>query len=292
MASDLAPPPKTSKNPLGLLMIAAPVVLMGLFLLYPALRVVLRTFGAADGSPGFSLENYARFFNDSYSLNNLGITLWTTVVTLILLIVVNLPIALYLRFRKGRLATFIQALALFPMFVPGVIICYALIRYIGPNGLLQSLLEHVGITGYQTPIMTPWGPVIGLLWDAMPFTLLVLTAGLAGISNAAIEAAQDVGASRLRILWSIVLPQIRGSLVVCTSLNFLSLFGSVLQPYMLGPTSPELMGPFMLRTFSSVRDPLQAGTQATITFLICSVAGLLYILSMGNRRKAEKETVA
>lgn len=268
---------------LGWALVAPPVLLMLVFLIVPAVRVIATTFHT-KGSPGlWTLANYQSFLTDGYALANLSVTLRTTFVTMALLLLVNFPIALYLRFRTGRLAVFIQALALFPMFVPGVIICYALMRYLGPNGLLQSVLELMGMHFYRTPIGGFWGPVIGLVWDGMPFTLLVLTAGLSAISNASIEAARDVGAGKWQILRAIILPQVKTTLTVITSLNFLSLFGSVLQPFMLGPASPEMMGPFMLRTFSSVRDPLMAGTQATITFLICSLAGLAYILTIRNR---------
>ncbi|WP_421761505.1 ABC transporter permease [Devosia sp.] len=276
-------------RPVGLLFVALPILLIAVFLFFPALRSIFSTIYVKqpDGTYNWSIASYLFFFTDGYSLTNLGRTLWTTVVTMILLIVVNLPIAIYLRFSKSRLAIFVQVLALFPMFVPGIIIVYALIRYMGPNGLLQTLLELVGINGFQSPYLTPWGPVIGMLWDAMPFTLLVLTAGMSSIPTSAIEAAEDVGAGRLRILTSIILPQIKNSLLVVTSLNFLGLFGQAFMPFMLGPTSPEMMGPFMLRTFSTVRDPLQASTQATIVFALCSVAGLAYVRSIAKRRAAE-----
>ncbi|WP_224705431.1 ABC transporter permease [Devosia aquimaris] len=281
--------PLTKWRPTGLLFIAAPILLIAIFLFYPALRSIWGTIYVRqpDGSYAFSIASYLYFFSDSYSLTNLGRTFWTTIVTMVLLIAINLPIAIYLRFSGSRLAVFIQVLALFPMFVPGIVIVYALIRYLGPNGLLQTLLEVVGIGGFQSPYLTPWGPVIGMVWDAMPFTLLVLTAGMSGIATSAIEAAQDVGAGRLRILFSIILPQIKNSLLVVTSLNFLGLFGQAFMPFMLGPTSPEMMGPFMLRTFSTVRDPLQAATQATIVFALCSVAGLAYVRSIARRRAAE-----
>lgn len=280
---------KMQGGPLGLLFVVAPITLIVTFLFFPALRSILSTVHVKqpDGTYIWTIASYIKFFTDDYSLANLARTIWTTVVTMILLIAVNLPIAMYLRFSKSKLAGVIQALALFPMFVPGIVIVYALVRYLGPNGLLQTILELIGINGFQSPYLTPWGPVIGMLWDAMPFTLLVLTAGMAGVASSAIEAAQDVGARPLRILFSIILPQIKSSLLVVTSLNFLGLFGQAFMPFMLGPTSPELMGPFMLRTFSTTRDPVQAATQATIVFAFCSLAGVAYVRSIAKRRAAE-----
>lgn len=272
---------------LGYGFIAIPVMAIVIFLFYPAALAIFGTLfhQRPEGGVALDFSSYVFFFTDPYSLTNLFRTLWTTIAALVLIIAVNLPIALYMRFTKGWLAALIQGLALFPMFVPGIIICYALIRYLGPNGWLQSLLAAVGMTHYASPITTPWGPVIGLIWDGMPMTLLILISGLSSISDASIEAAKDVGAGRLRLFRSIILPQISHSILIVSALNFLGFFGQVLMPFMLGPTNPEMMGPFMLRTFVSVRDPLQAATQATITFLICSLAGLTYIRSLAARKE-------
>lgn len=271
---------------LGYGFIAIPVMAIVIFLFYPAALAIVGTLfhQRPEGGVALVFSSYVFFFTDPYSLANLFRTLWTTIAALVLIIAINLPIALYMRFTKGWLAALIQGLALFPMFVPGIIICYALIRYLGPNGWLQGLLTSVGFTHYTSPITTPWGPVIGLIWDGMPMTLLILISGLSTISDASIEAAKDVGAGRLRLFRSIILPQISHSILIVSALNFLGFFGQVLMPFMLGPTNPEMMGPFMLRTFVSVRDPMQAATQATITFLICSLAGLIYIRSLAARK--------
>lgn len=278
-----------SRRLTGLLLVAVPVLLFAWMTIWPIISGLTRalTPEQADGSHPLSIDNFITFFSDPYSLANLGITLWTCLITLGLLLVICIPLALYLRFAQGRLATYVQTMAMFPMFVPSIILAFAFIRVLGPNGTVDLLLNAVGLPKIRSPYLTPWGPVIGMVWDAMPFTLLVLTAGMSGIATSAIEAAQDVGAGRLRILFSIILPQIKNSLLVVTSLNFLGLFGQAFMPFMLGPTSPEMMGPFMLRTFSTVRDPLQAATQATIVFALCSVAGLAYVRSIAKRRAAE-----
>lgn len=278
--------PLVKWRPTGLLFIAAPILLIAVFLFYPALRSIWGTIYVRqpDGSYAFSIASYLYFFSDSYSLINLGRTFWTTIVTMVLLIVINLPIAIYLRFKGGRLAVFIQVLALFPMFVPGIVIVYALIRYLGPNGLLQTLLEVVGIGGFQSPYLTPWGPVIGLVWDNIPLTVLILVSGLGAVSNQAVEAARDVGAKPLALFWYIILPRMWTSVAVVVSFTMLGLFASFTLPYVLGPASPEMMGPFMQRTFRDLRDPEMALTQATVTMVFCIAFGLFYVRAVARNR--------
>lgn len=272
--------------PIGLLLVAPPVALVGWMIIWPIISAIGRTLFLPDGEGGrqFTLETYVFFFTDSYSLGNLSITLWTTGVCALLLVVVCLPIALYLRFARGSVAAYVQGLAIFPMFVPSVILSYAIIRVLGPNGTVDLLFNAVGLPKINSPYLTPWGPVIGLVWDNIPLCVLILLAGLGAVSDASIEAARDVGAKRLAVLWHIILPRIWNSILVAVSFAVLGIFSAFTLPYVLGPASPEMMGPFMQRTFRDLNDPTMAITQAVITFCFCIAFGLFYVRSVARNR--------
>ncbi|SFI64782.1 ABC-type spermidine/putrescine transport system, permease component I [Celeribacter neptunius] len=273
----------------GLLLVAAPVILLGWLIIYPIFNAVARTlFVNSDAGASFSLDTYQRFFTDSYSLANLWLTLWVTVVCAALLMAICLPLALYLRFAKSRIAAVVQGLALFPMFVPSVILAYALIRTIGPNGGVDLVLNAIGLPKINSPYLTPWGPVIGLVWDNIPLTTLMLVAGLGGVSDNAVEAARDAGARHVALLRHIILPQIGNAMLVVLSFTVLSIFSAFTLPYVLGPASPEMMGPFMQRTFSQVQDTRMAVTQAVITFVICAGFGAFYVRSIAKNREARQ----
>ncbi|RYC24031.1 ABC transporter permease [Ciceribacter ferrooxidans] len=274
------------RRPVGLLLVAVPVFLVCWLVIWPIVSAILRTIWRprSDGGMGVDLSTYAFFFSDAYSLNNLYLTLWTTGVCAILLLIVCLPIALYLRFADGKIAVYVQALAILPMFVPSIILAYAFIRVLGPNGMVDLLLNGVGLPKIRTPYLTPWGPVIGLVWDNIPLTVLILLAGLGSVSNMAVEAARDVGANRLQVFWHIVLPQISNSILVALSFSVLGIFSAFTLPYLLGPASPEMMGPFMQRTFRDVNDPIAAITQAVVTFCFCIAFGLFYVRSVARNR--------
>ncbi|MDM9624827.1 ABC transporter permease subunit [Rhizobium sp. S152] len=279
--------PANGANLAGLLLVALPVFLLGWLIVYPIFSAVITTVFVRqpDGATTLSLASYRFFFSDGYSRANLWLTLWTTLVCGVLLLAIGLPIALYLRFSQGRLPAYVQGLAIFPMFVPSIILSYALIRTIGPNGTVDILLNAIGLPKLPTPYLTPWGPVIGLVWDNLPLTVLMLTAGLGHIPKSSIEAARDVGASPLRVFISILLPRMGNSLLVTASFAILGIFSSFTLPYVLGPASPEMMGPFMQRTFSDLNDPLNALTQAVITFGFCLFFGIFYVRSIAKNRE-------
>lgn len=283
-----APAMQDRRRPIGLLLVAVPVLLVCWLVIWPIISAVIQTFWLTgpDGTTALSVETYKFFFSDSYSLSNLSITLWTTGVCAVLLLVICLPIALYLRFSESRVAAYVQGLAIFPMFVPSIILSFAFIRVLGPNGTVDLLANAMGLPKIRSPYLTPWGPVIGLVWDNIPLTVLILLSGLGNVSNQAIEAARDVGAGKIAVLWHIILPRITNSMLVAISFAVLGIFSAFTLPYILGPAAPEMMGPFMQRTFRDLYDPTMAITQAVVTFGFCILFGLFYVRSVAQNRAA------
>lgn len=261
----------------GLALVALPVALLVALILLPTLRMITATV-TLEG--GFGFDRYAAFFSDGYSMANLRYTINMTMSSALTALALSFGIALYLRFSSGRIATMVHALSLFPLFVPSIIISYALIRFLGPNGLFQLLLEQVGFTHYRTPYLTPVGPYLAFVWENIPLPVLVLSAGLTQVSDDAVEAARDLGARPLRILWEILLPQVRRSLLIAFALIFLGIIGAYTVPYMLGPPAPEMMGVYMQRTLGNLQDPEGAQVQAVVLMAIASVVGGFYIATM------------
>lgn len=272
----------------GLALVALPVAMLVTLILWPTVRMVWSTFQVTTATGHtVGIDRYLAFFDDAYSMANLRYTVVMTLVSCAASLSVSLGIALYLRFSAGRIATMIHALSLFPLFVPSVIISYALVRFLGPNGLFQLLLEQVGFTHYRTPYLTPVGPFLAFVWENLPLPVLVLSAGLTQVSDDAIEAARDLGARAPRILWEILLPQLQRSLLIAFALIFLGIIGAYTVPYLLGPPAPEMMGVFMQRTLGNLNRPAEAEVQAVVLMAMASVVGALYIVTMirnqGNR---------
>jgi putative spermidine/putrescine transport system permease protein len=274
----------------GYLLILPALLLVIAIIIYPASLSVIQTLTTnVDGTrTGFTLSQYQAFFNDYLSVTNLLYTLRVTFTVVVTLFLIAFPICLYLRFSKSRIANVIHFLTLFPLFVPGIMLAYALIRFTITRGFLASILSGVGITQYSTPYLTTQGSIIGLVWEGIPFTTLILSAAMVQIDDSLLESARDVGANSWQIFWKIMLPLIKNAVVIIFSLEFLGVLGSYTIPYLLGPAEPEMMGVFMERTYSQVHEPLQAQTQAVITFLIAALAGYVYVRTVASRQKSEE----
>jgi ABC-type spermidine/putrescine transport system permease subunit I len=200
-----------------------------------------------------------------------------------IIFVVCIPLAIYIRFSSSRIATWVLSVALLPLFVPGIMAAYALIRFLRPRGMFATMLYSLGLASfYETPYLKPMGIIIGLVWESIPFALLVLTAGLSQIDDTLIESARDVGASFRQIVVSILLPLSGRAIQIAFCLTFINSFGAYTIPYLLGPAAPQTMGVYMQQTLQTYNQPLDAETQAVITFLICLVVGLFYIRAVAS----------
>jgi ABC-type spermidine/putrescine transport system permease subunit I len=274
----------------GYLLILPALLLMVFIIIYPATRSIILTLTTKlDGSTtGFTLEQYTSFFADPFSVSNLIYTLQVTFTVVIVLFIISFPICLYLRFSKSRIAGVIHFLTLFPLFVPGIVLAYAMIRFTITRGLLATILAGLGITQYRSPYPHTEGTIIGLVWEGIPFTVLILSAALIQIDDSLLESARDVGANPWQIFWHIMLPLTKNAVVIIFSLQFLGVLGSYTIPYLLGPASPEMMGVFMNRTYTQNDAPLQAQTQAVITFIIAALAGYVYVRTLASQQKKDE----
>jgi putative spermidine/putrescine transport system permease protein len=126
-----------------------------------------------------------------------------------------------------------------------------------------------------------------LIWEGIPFTVLILTAGLRQIEDPLIESARDVGASSWQIFLRILLPLTQRSVLIAFCLNFIGIFGAYTIPYLLGPAAPQMMGVSMQQTYSDYQDRLGAETQAVVTFLCCALIGFLYVRAVTRQRAGE-----
>ena len=107
---------------------------------------------------------------------------------------------------------------------PGVLIGGGLIEPLQA----QSLLDWRGI-------------VVAFVWKQAPFVTLLVAGAMASLDRQHVEAARNLGASRLHALFEIVLPQVRGTLLVGVVLSFVTMLSVLSVPLMINPNSPTMI---------------------------------------------------
>ncbi|QBD82343.1 ABC transporter permease subunit [Ktedonosporobacter rubrisoli] len=274
-----------------LLIALLPVIVVAIFVGIPALMALAYSLGFIGGpnaaialldqhlvtpEQGLTLKVYQDLLRDRSFLQNFWATIWVTIASVALILVVSWGLALYIRFSHGWFPHIISSIYLVPLFIPVVIASYAIVTFWNANGYVSALVARLGMHfpgfGY-----TLFGVVIGQLWVNLPFAILMIVSGLQAVPDALIEAARDVGAPMSRILLRVILPLNILPTVITGTFTGIGVLGSFTVPYIIGPTAPSLLGVAMASYFQAYNAPQQAIAMAVIVFILAAALGIVYV---------------
>ena len=203
-----------------------------IFLMLPLLVVFPISLSSAAymqfPPPGLSWQWYERFLDDPQWVDATVRSLYVGVATAILALALGVPLAFSLVRGKFPGRWLLDRIALAPLIVPTIILSIAVY---GMFAKLKLIGEWYGLVIAHTVL-------------ALPFVVLVMSAGLRDFDRGLEQAAEGLGASRTRTLLKITLPLLRPSLVSAGLLAFISSFDElVVALFLAGPnmTLPKKM---------------------------------------------------
>lgn len=128
-------------------------------------------------------------------------------------LVIGVLLAIFLD-QKIRREGFIRTIYLYPMALSMIVTGTAWKWLLNPGMGLDKLLRDWGWEGFRLdwlidPDRVVYCLVIAAVWQASGFIMAMFLAGLRGVDQSIIRAAQIDGASLPRIYWSVVLPSLR-----------------------------------------------------------------------------------
>ncbi|CAM3422163.1 ABC transporter permease [Bordetella flabilis] len=213
--------PRRNVDGLPAILGSIPVGLLFLTLVVTPLALTFAlTFSPFDYNagiqPGYTLHHYAEVLTDSYFVGIFWRTLWISVVTTLICVMVGVPEAYILsRMRKPWRSIFLLAV-LSPLLISLVVRAFGWSMLLGPSGLVGQAAEALGLG----PLLyTPTAIVIGLVHIMLPFMIIPVWTSLQKLDPSVEHAAYSLNASRAQTLWRVVLPQcmpgvLSGSLIV------------------------------------------------------------------------------
>jgi alpha-glucoside transport system permease protein len=205
-----------------LVFIAPAVVLLGIYLVYPAVRTVIGSFQDEHGA--FTLANWASLATPPFVEILRNNILWLVIGTSGSVGLGLLTAALFDRIRRESLAKIFVFLPLAISLVGATVIwkfVYAWQPASQPQfGLLNAVWTSFGFQpipwATQFPINLPSEMVI-LIWLQTGFAMVVFSAAIKGVSTEIIEAARLDGANERQMFLKVIVPMIRGTIVTVTT---------------------------------------------------------------------------
>ena len=224
----------------GVALAAPALAVVGAFFIAPLAMSAIVAFRGKGG--GFTLEHFSKAF-DLYT-TDLLFTLAIVLLSTVLIGLLSIAIAGYLTLGENpRAVATLRWLYRWPLFIPFVVAGQVMRTFLAKNGMLNHVLIGSGlIEPLSAQSMLDWrGIVVAFVWKQAPFVTLLLAGAMASLESQHIEAARNLGARRLRVLLDIVLPQVRGTLLVGLVLSFVTMLSVLSVPLMINPNSPTMV---------------------------------------------------
>lgn len=179
----------------------------------------------------------------------------------------------YINIRaEGPLQKFLDGLALLPRVLPKIVMAVALI--------LAWNAPWVRIDIYNTVWMLLLAYVVIYITDALNYA----NASLRTVNQSLENAAAILGASRIAVFWSIVLPQLRPGLIAAWLTTFIVCMRELVASILLLPPGTDTTATFIFNQFEQ-GDISAAMAMASITIILSSV--ILILFQLKQRKSAQ-----
>jgi ABC-type spermidine/putrescine transport system permease subunit I len=269
----------------GLALAAPALAVVGVFFIAPLAMSAIVAFRGKGGA--FTLEHFSKAF-DLYS-TDLLFTLAIVLLSTVLIGLVSIAIAGYLTLGENpRAVALLRWLYRWPLFIPFVVAGQVMRTFLAKNGMLNHVLIGSGlIEPLSAQSMLDWrGIVVAFVWKQAPFVTLLLAGAMASLESQHIEAARNLGARRLRVLVDIVLPQVRGTLLVGLVLSFVTMLSVLSVPLMINPNSPTMVTVDVAYRINTFADYPVANALCLLSLLLAAGGAWFYLRHASKKIEA------
>jgi spermidine/putrescine transport system permease protein len=194
-------------------------------------------------------------------------TLWVSVAATILTLLIALPCGYSIARSKNQ--TIRLFLVIVPFWTNFLVRIYAWISILGNEGFLNHALKFLGFRpeGYQF-LYNQGAVILVLIYMYLPYAILPLFSTIDKFDFTLLEAARDLGASRMQSYIKILLPNIKGGIVTAVLFTFIPIFGAYAVPLLVGGKDSYMLGNVIADQLTKTRNwPLASAISMTVTLL-------------------------
>ncbi len=264
------------------------VIWLSLFFVVPTVfvfAVALRPANPYGGiAPGWTWANLRSLANPNY-LTVAWRTVWISVLSTIICIVLAVPIGYYLARVSAKWKNVFLLLIIVPFWTNFLIRIFAWKVLLHPEGAIKKVLAFSGLISPQASLLYNAGAVVLItVYTFLPFTILPLYEAAEKFDFQLLEAARDLGAKRLQAFIKVFLPGIRRGLVTAVLFVFIPALGSYVVPDIVGGASGEMLGNKIAQRVFVDRNLPQAGA-LSVVLILSVLAPLAAVLILQRKRE-------
>jgi putrescine transport system permease protein len=244
----------------------------------------LPVFSLSEGIAGLkasfialSLDNFRLLVSDNLYLASYLRSVLVAVVSTLILLAVGYPIAYGMARLPRRWQGIAMMLVIVPFWTSFLIRIYAWINILQHDGLLNKVLLALHVV--STPIVwlsTDSAMYLGIVYSYLPFMILPLYATLAKQDPSLIEAAADLGVSRIDAFWLVTVPLSLRGVGAGALLCFIPIMGEFVIPDLLAGSNSLMIGQTLWLEFFTNKDWPVASATAILLLGLLLIPFLVY----------------
>jgi spermidine/putrescine transport system permease protein len=266
---------------------------MAFFLAFPYVLLMLQSFwqaGLFSTLHVWNLQNYtAVLFGKSLAgdiyLPVMLRSIENGMMVAVLATLIGFPVAYLLAFKLRRRRMLVYTLVIVPLWASYLLRAYAWKVILGNNGLLGSVLDHIGLGNsfLNNILYSRTAIVITLTHIFTPFMILSIYSVLERVPASLIDASKDLGVGRLGTFFKVVLPLSLPGVVAGATFTLGLAAGDFVAPLLVGGPGNSMIGNIIYSEFGATGDyPLGS---AIAFVLLAFVVVLVAISTLAERRE-------
>jgi len=264
-----------------LALLAAPVLWLLLFFLVPVGFVAIKSVGLVQIFPTdgtFTFEDWNRFLTgDSIYLGLFWKSIRVSLIVSVSVVLLAYPIGYFLALCVKKRKYVLLMLIIAPFLTSYLLRVLAWKVILGDGGVINSFLFWSGVRAEGDPISwllySQFTVMLVLAYVYVPFVALPIFVSLNNLDRSLLEAAADLGASRLKTFWRVTLRLSIPGVVAAFVFVFVPTIGEFVTPQLVGGTNGYLFGNAISDLFTQGLD-WQSGSVLAF-FLLLVVAALM-----------------
>lgn len=260
------------------------IVLVAYFMIVPLLDIIIPTF--ANTKDGM-FSAYREFFTDSYMMSIFWRTIKISLISSLICMVIGVPVSYYISRVSKKVRGLFIALTIFPILTNSVVRSFAWMSILGKNGIINNLLMKLNIVNEPLSLLYTEGAIIvGTVYIFLPLMIISLVGVMENIDNDLLEAAENLGANKLKAFFKVIFPLSLPGLIVGTVLVFTGSLTAYTTPQLLGGNKNTVLATLIYQKTMTLGDWQGAAVVATIMIVVTLIVikGINLIASSLDKR--------
>lgn len=232
-----------------------------IFILVPLVMVFYYAF--TDRSGAFTFENITRLTD--YTTTFLR-SLWFGIVATLICLIIAYPLAYIISQSKLKVQSTMIMIVMIPMWMNFLLRTYSWMTLLEDSGVINSLLGKIGVGPFHM-INTSGAVILGMVYNFLPYMILPIYSVMTKLDKNLIEAAQDLGANKYRVIKDVIFPTSLSGVVSGITMVFVPSVSTFYISQKLGGGSFALIGDIIEMQFQ-VSNNFNFGAALSLVLMI------------------------